>query len=702
MAASSELHPALLHHIVNTLGWPQLRPLQKQAVAPILAGDNALLIAPTAGGKTEAAFFPLLSRMLSEDWHGLSILYVCPLRALLNNLHPRVRQYADLLGRRAELWHGDVGSSARDAIRDDPPDILLTTPESLESMLISRSTDHGGLFRNLRALVVDEIHAFAGDDRGWHLLAVAERVQRLANRDLQRVGLSATVGNPDDLLAWLTKTTSGSGLVMETPDARSSRVDVTLDHVATLENAATVVSRLHRGEKRLVFVDSRARTEELTAHLRARNVTTFVSHGSLGREERHAAETAFVEARDCVIVATSTLELGIDVGDLDRVIQIDAPSQVSSFLQRLGRTGRRAGATANALFLTTGEDDLLQAAGLLRLWEQGYVEPLEPPSLPLHLAAQQALALTLQEGGVGRSVWPEWLGQPCVLGDDVPSYLEQITAHLVEAGLLGLDQGMLFMGQEGESTFGRRHFLELMSAFTTPPMFQVFAGRRVLGHIPIIALAVDTEEDHRILLGGHSWTITHVDWRRNVVQVEPAERRGRARWMGEGQPLHAELCRAIREVLAGRELLRVEVSRRARTKLSELRETFDWVGAGPDTVVHRDASSVEWWTFAGSVANTWLAAALGDLAQEGAQPSNLAIRLADHARSQDVRDRLAGTLAGGISLGDRVAEGAIDRLKFSEALPDELAREVVIRRLRVDEVVNQVLATPIRGVSEGP
>lgn len=174
-----EMHPLLAHHVLNTLQWPSLRPLQKAAFPSIAEGRHTLLVGPTAGGKTEAAMFPLLSRLLYEEWQPVSVLYLCPLRALLNNLQPRLEHYASLVGRRAALWHGDVSESARERIRQDPPDLLLTTPESIEAMLISRKTDHKQLFRRLRAVVVDEIHAFAGDDRGWHLLAVTERLQRI-------------------------------------------------------------------------------------------------------------------------------------------------------------------------------------------------------------------------------------------------------------------------------------------------------------------------------------------------------------------------------------------------------------------------------------------------------------------------------------------------------------------------------------------
>jgi len=411
-AASFELlHPAVQHHVVNSLGWRRLRPLQTATIEPILAGDHLIATAPTAGGKTEAAVLPLLSRILSEDWRGLSVLYVCPLRALLNDLHQRLDRYGQLIGRRVGRWHGDVDQSERDRLLAEPPDILLTTPESLEAMLVSPRVPHERWFADVRAVVVDEVHAFAGDDRGWHLLAVLERITRIAGREVQRIALSATLSNPASLLAWLTATCRGPAQVVN-PPAQTGPAEVTLDHVGTLANAALVISRLHRGEKRLVFVDSRARAEQLAVALRSHDVTTFVSHGSLGAGQRSAAEQAFAENRDCVIVATSTLELGIDVGDLDRVIQIDAPPTVTAFLQRLGRSGRRPDTTRHALVLATGDDALLRATAVFLRWAEGYVEPIVPPPAPLHLVAQQLLALCLQERGVGRRLWAEWLGEP--------------------------------------------------------------------------------------------------------------------------------------------------------------------------------------------------------------------------------------------------------------------------------------------------
>ncbi len=249
----SRLHPSLAHHMVSTLGWASMRPLQVAAMGPITAGVDTLLLAPTAGGKTEAAVFPLLSRMAAEGWTGLSTLYVCPLKALLNNLLPRLETYAGWTGRRVALWHGDTSQSQRKAIMRDPPDLLLTTPESLESMLVSAKVDHRGFFAGLRAVIADEVHAFGADDRGWHLLAVLERLTQIVGQPVQRIGLSATVGNPANLLTWLQGSSAGerpARVVAPELGASGAAVappDLTIDYVGSPENAAKVIAALHRG-----------------------------------------------------------------------------------------------------------------------------------------------------------------------------------------------------------------------------------------------------------------------------------------------------------------------------------------------------------------------------------------------------------------------------------------------------------------------
>jgi len=675
VSAFERLHPAVQHHIVNSLAWKALRPLQEAAIEPILSGEHALLLAPTAGGKTEAAILPIFSRMLTDDWRGLSVVYVCPIKALLNNLDERLTRYASLLGRRVAVWHGDISQGERARTAREPPDLLLATPESLEVVLVSRRVDHRSFFQNVQAFIIDEIHAFAGDDRGWHLIGLLDRLGRLSGRTPQRLGLSATVGNAEALLNWLVAGRAGAKRVVAPEVSAVADADVQVDFVGNLANAATVISRLHRGEKRLVFCDSRSQVESLAVELRARSVRTFVSHSSLSVDARRQAESAFAFGEDCVIVATSTLELGIDVGDLDRVIQIDAPNTVASFLQRLGRTGRRRGTDRNCLFLTTTDDGLLRAVALVELWRSGFVEPIEPPSLPYHVLAQQLLALSLQESGIGKRTWTEWI--PGLLsGSEIsPEEADALARYMLSEGVLFEDGGVLGMGTEGEGRYGLKNFLELFSIFTSPPLFTVFHGRTEIGQVHQLTFQARDRGPTTLALGGRQWSVKHVDWDRRQAFVEPTERRGHSRWLGAGQPLSFALCQVVKSVLAD-ERLPQHLSRRATARLEELRDDYAWVSNGKTSLV-TDQSSSRWWTFAGSLVNACLATARPETDHK-MRFDDFAIHLESSIGAADViRQIRESVCSGDLMLPIEVIKQSADRIKFIDCVPPSLRQKML-------------------------
>ena len=681
------LAPSVQHHIVNTLGWPGLRPLQEASVAPLVAGEDAILLAPTAGGKTEAATFPLLTRMSDEDWRGTSVLYVCPLRALLNNLQPRLSSYAQWLGRTAEVRHGDTTAGQRKRLQAEPPDILLTTPESLEAMLVSTVTSPQVMFANLRAIVVDEVHTFAGDDRGWHLQGVLSRLEAIAGRPAQRIGLSATVGNPHELLRWLRGPgRDGRGTVID-PGGIGKESEVRLDWVGTLDNAAEVISRLHRGEKRLVFADSRRTVESLTLSLRDRKVETFASHSSLSVDERRRSEQAFAEAQDTVIVATSTLELGIDVGDLDRCLQIGAPRTVASMLQRLGRTGRRADTARNMLFLGTNDEEFLRAVGLLLLWSEGYVEPIQPPRMPYHVIAQQILGLTLQRRALTRGdIHHDLAAFAPLTGTEG----EAIIDHMLGQQFLVSDGELLFAGPAAERRYGGMHFRDVMAVFTAAPQFTVLHGRTEIGQIDPMVLRGPHDGSLTITLAGKGWRITSIDWSRQRAQVEPSTVGGKVRWSGVPQPISAELTSAIRRALQGVDPEGVELTRRAQEKLTELRAEFTpFVGAREsDVLVPHDRGRSRWWTWAGGRENARTLAALTRVAPEllGEAPTwdNYAITLSEEATMPALRVALAEALER-VTEGDDVFAPLIDEkvlreVKFGDMVPERMLRAEVAGR----------------------
>lgn len=691
---TASLNSAIEYHIVNSLGWPRLRPLQSAAIEPVRSGADCVLIAPTAGGKTEAAMFPILSSMVEEKWRGLTVLYVTPLRALLNNLHPRISGYASWLGRTVGLWHGDVGDGPRRAMLAEPPDILLTTPESLEAMLVSRRVDHDRLFADLRTIVIDELHSFAASDRGWHLLGVLARLQRLSGRPIQRVGLSATVGNPEEIGRWLQGDPHRElRVVTEEFPADAVEPEVTLDYVGSIGNAAKVVAALHQGEKRLVFCESRRTSEQIAFDLRELGVETFVSHSSLSADERRRSEQAFAEGRNTVIVATSTLELGIDIGDLDRVIQIDAPRTVASFLQRLGRTGRRPGTLRNTLFLTTDSDRFLEAAGLLLLWRRGYVEPVVPPPHPRHLVAQQLLALALEEGAFGTVAWRSWWGGDSGTGG-LMEEADEVLAHLRAREFLVEDGGQLMIGPAAERAFGRRHFMDLLSSFTAERELRVVVGTKEIGFLSPLALprrGGDRQSVDPVLMNGRSWWVESVDWERFTVYVSPIETRGDVKWHSEPIALSFELMRAQRDVLLGADP-GVKLTRRAQDRLASVREKRAAEVEPAGLVVERNDHDLIVWTWAGLKANETLRAALGNL--EGRSYNDVMV-----LRGLDDTDAINRAELEGVV--PAVPEEMVRALKFSAALPAEVAVRTLAQRFADSAGASAVVSQRLVRASHG-
>lgn len=660
-----QLHPSLQYHVVNTLGWNSMRPTQLAAIEPIHAGSHCLLLAPTAGGKTEAAAIPILSKMLIEAWPATSVLYICPIKALLNNLEHRLSHNATLVGRRVEVWHGDISQSRKNRALKDAPDILLTTPESIEAMLISVRVNRPAWFGNLRAVIVDELHAFAADDRGWHMRSVLNRLDQYLERPLQRIGLSATVSNPTELLAWFAP--NGNRVVVGSASV-STEANVTIDHVRSLENAAIVIARLHRGEKRLVFCDSRSSAEQLSSMLRALDVRTYVSHASLSVSERKQAEAAFTEEKDCVIVATSTLELGIDVGDLDRVIQIDSPSSVSSFLQRMGRTGRRADSLRNCLFLTTTDDAFMLTLGITKKWSEGWVEAAVPPKEPWPILAQQALVVILERGELPTK---ELLS---VLHNSFPELsnndIEELIEHLIEKQFLDEGHKLLRVGPETERIYSRGHYRDLLVSFSGSSLLTGRNGSSEVGFIDPSVLT-GKQDNRLLLLAGRSWHVVEIDWTKRIVWLEPAKEGGKARWMGGPRILGRELCEAVRKVLESGAPTIVTMSQRARDALNNLNEELPITGNAQFLVERTSSNQVRTWTFAGTKANrTWAhnASINGLKVQFDAMSINAPPALLIEVKQSSLR------------LTDEEVAVFSESIKFSECVPSNLLIRTITAR----------------------
>jgi ATP-dependent Lhr-like helicase len=581
------LSPRLRDGIAHTLGWSSLRPVQEQTIDAILAGYNSVVLAPTAGGKTEAAFFPILDILYREQLAPVSALYISPLRALLNNQEPRLMRLASLVGLSAFKWHGDVGQSARRAFLAEPEHVLLITPESLEVMLISSKIDKARLFGGLRFVVIDEVHNFAAGDRGAHLMAVLERLQRYSAHDLQRIGLSATVGDPAVIGRWMQGSSRRSSVVVDPPGQPAPRL-IRIDVYDNDEELTRQVAPLARGRKTLFFVEGRRLAEGVKQALGQETTTSYVHHSSVGRELREEAEEAFSQSggSQC-IVCTSTLELGIDIGDLDAVLQLDAPGTVSSFMQRLGRTGRRPGTQAEMDFFCGDELALLRAVALVNLARRGWIEPVAPSDYAVHVLAHQALAQALQFYGLHRSQVADIARSAGPFAGVTEADLDHLLDYMLSIGVLIRADGLLVLGAEGEKRYGRKNFMDLYSVFETPEEITIISpDRRVIGTLETwFVQQISGEGGFVFLLAGRAWQAQHVDLEQGQIIAVPAPKGAAPKWGGGGGLLGREVASEMRSILRSDERYPF-LTGRAQDRLAALRRMWRDIAA-TDLYLHK-------------------------------------------------------------------------------------------------------------------
>ena len=606
-SAFSRFPPRLQEAIVARLGWSALRPVQELSSHALLDGKNAVILAPTAGGKTEASMFPMLAQLMEQEPDGVGLLYIAPIKALLNNQAERLGLYTEMVGLRRFLWHGDVKASQKRSFIKEPATLLMTTPESLEVMLLSAKVPHTKLFKDLRGIVIDEVHALAGSDRGTHLISVLERIACCTHNDIQRVGLSATVGNPDYILQWLQGTSQRSGCVIDPPKQPSGK-DISVYLRETLGAIATEASQTAAGKKSLFFCESRSLAEDIAERLSSRGTDVFVHHSSVSLEERNAAEARFYSGSNASIVCTSTLELGIDVGDLDLVFQANAPSTVSSFLQRLGRTGRRSDQRANTTFFCEHKESALQAIAIVELARRGWVEPVTVNTRAWPVMVHQLLALTLQFGAISAEKCWQQLSVVSDFSGIAHSEFVQLVEHMLKENFLFESGGLLSMGDRAEKVFGRKNFMELYAVFSSPVLYavQTKAGY-VVGSLEQAFVDKLVEEISAFLLGGKAWVVAHINHSDRVVRVQSAPRGKKPSWGGFiPQLLNYEICQKIADTLTERQPIPY-IDSQAQSAIDAARDDLGQqlkkARSNSRQHIDYDAARAIWWTFAGGQIN---------------------------------------------------------------------------------------------------
>jgi ATP-dependent Lhr-like helicase len=706
----ARLHPSVRYLVQASLGWRELRQVQEETIPPILDGATAIVTAPTAGGKTEAAMLPLFSRILTESLTPTSIIYIAPLRALLNDLGERLGGMAGQLGLSVGVWHGDVGQRERKRLLAQRPDVLLTTPESLEVLLSLGNEMRRTLLESLRAIVVDEVHAFYGVDRGVHLLALIERVQTWAQHDIQRIALSATIGNPEELATWFRGSSKRPERLVRV-DARHNRSECFDVRTCIGTGGVSEAVRMYDREKVLIFARTRSDVEEITHALLRREACAWSHHSALSRETREMSERAFRDGRSGFLVATSTLELGIDIGDLDRVVQVDAPSTVAALLQRLGRSGRRPGADARMTFLPTNAEQIVLSLALLSLRSQGWVEPLQPPGRPFPVLVQQLLATILQTGGIARSSLVERLTHNAAFARIASNEIDLCIEHLLVKNVLDVADGSLVLGLYGERRYGRRAFSQLASVFSTLDTVTVVSGDREIGTLDRWFVDEMLERSRSsFLLSGKAWHVVQWPEAGSVLEVIPGSLAEGPLYAGGGIVLGFKVMQSVRQVLAAKDVHALPlppmtcIDPDIHTCFEALRKESDAQRlAQPGTRVIADGAARQWFTYAGLRANRLLADLFRQSSEQTITVTNTSVRFQaafETERFVEKLQRLREPDAIEAQLANLIVRHIKSYEKFIDVLPELLRDEFVRDRAYDNHGAASIVSEPISFVSE--
>src|SRR3990167_908733 len=591
-------------------GWKELRDIQEQAVEPIISGTTDVIIAsPTASGKTEAAFLPICSRIIDDSNQSVKVLYIAPLKALINDQFDRISGLCDQLDIKVHRWHGDVPQNKKHNVIEKPTGILLITPESLEAIFCNHGTKISLIFSHLSYIVIDELHSFIGLERGRQLQSLIHRSETFIKKRVPRIGLSATLGDMQIASEYLRPRNVFPCCLI---NSRESRQEIKLqlrgyrfkapdDNPQENKNETTIVDSdsgdTHeicndlfmtlRGTSNLVFANARTIVEEYSDLLRRmselRHVPNefFPHHGSLSKELREDVETRLKDSsRPLNVICTTTLEMGIDIGSVTSIAQVGAPPTVASMRQRLGRSGRRGEPAILRIFIKENEitertwphdqlrEDLVQSIAMVELLIEKWCEPSISERLHLSTLVQQIMSTIAQLGGVkALDAWRILCGNGPFQNVSQEMFSE-LLRNLGKNDLIAqMADGTLILGLRGERIVN--HY-EFYAAFNTSDEYILISEGQTLGSIPISYPLI---EGIHIIFAGKRWEVIEVDQDKRIVILVHATGGRPPRFGGMGVEIHDRVRQKMFEIYKSPEIP-VYLDRRAVDLLEESRGNF--------------------------------------------------------------------------------------------------------------------------------
>jgi ATP-dependent Lhr-like helicase len=532
--------------------WKALRPIQAAAIEKIMSTDlNYILASQTASGKTEAAFLPVLSLVNFQD-PGVQVLYISPLIALINDQLSRVEAMCVSFEIAVTKWHGEANKAAKERLLKCPEGIVLITPESLEAMFMNRPAHVKHLFSHVKFIIIDEIHAFTGTDRGIQLQSILYRLRAFSTFSTRYIGLSATIGDYNAAKQLFGKPERTKVLVDKTGKEIELAIQYMKQEGSDLSQALLMdLYDKTKEHKVLIFPNSRGRAEEIAVKLlrlaekKGGHKNYFSHHSSVHKDVREYVERFAKEnvRYPFCISCTSTLELGIDIGTVDKVVQVNSTHSIASLIQRVGRSGRKEGHKSELLLYATDEWNLLQSLACWLLYQEGFIEPPSIRQKPYDILLHQLLSIVKSTGGIALDALLNQLsGNPAFAGIGADDSID-IISHLVELDFLEKIQQELILGIEGEKVVNRFDFY---SVFKTPDVLKVINAGNTIGEIPF---SPQIREDENILLAAKIWKIKFVDPAHKRIEVIKAADGKKPIFGGNVPDIHPRIRQKMMEIL---------------------------------------------------------------------------------------------------------------------------------------------------------